>query len=402
MYDLKDVIQKFKNGEFVIVFDSQNREDEADLILGAQFSTPDKISFVLNHAKGMFCVAIDKEIQRRLNLYVPYNTQNTCTFTVTVDHKNTKTGISAEERSITCKELANPNAAASDFKIPGHVSPVVAHEKGILARKGHTEAAVDLCRLSSLFPAAVMVEILDEKGDSHNKEYVKSLAKRFSIPVTTIDEIEKYILLNHPTVQKEAEAELPTQYGKFKIFAFKNYFSQKEHAVLINKTFNPSQTVNVRIHSSCKTGDIFHSLRCDCHQQLEFFLQFMSENKNCMLIYLDQEGRGIGFANKIKAYAYQEQGFDTYEANNILGFDDDLRDYFDALHILRFFGISKINLATSNPEKISFLQDCGIEILKRIPTPIVVNPYNRKYIHSKILKKRHEILIKGEDSFENF
>lgn len=402
MYGLKNVIESFKNGELVIVFDSQNREDEADLILPAQFSTPDKISFVLNHAKGMFCVAIDKEIQRRLNLYVPYNTQNTCTFTVTVDHKDTKTGITAKERSKTSKELANPNAMASDFKIPGHVNPVVAHEGGVLTRKGHTEAAVELCRISGLFPAAVMIEILDEKGDSHNKEYVKNLAKKFSIPITTIEEIEKYILLSQPTVQKEAEAELPTQYGKFKIFAFKNYFSQKEHAVLINETFNPSQPVNIRIHSSCKTGDVFHSLRCDCHQQLEFFLRFMAENKNCMLIYLDQEGRGIGFANKIKAYAYQEQGFDTYEANNLLGFDDDLRDYFDALHILRFFGIKRINLATSNPEKVSFLQDCGIEILRRISIPIVVNQYNKKYILSKILKKKHEILIKGEDGFENF
>lgn len=402
MDNLKNAIQKFKSGEFVIVFDSQDREDEADLILPAQFSTPDKISFVLNYAKGMFCVAIDKEIQNRLNLYVPYNTQNTCTFTVTVDHKDTKTGITAKERSKTSKELANPSATASDFKIPGHVNPVVANEKGILARKGHTEAAVELCKISNLFPAAVMIEILDEKGDSHNKEYVKSLAKRFSIPTITIDEIEKYILLTQPAVQKEAEANLPTQYGKFKVFAFRNHFSQKEHAVLINQTFNPAQPVNVRIHSSCKTGDIFHSLRCDCHQQLEFFLQFMAENKNCMLIYLDQEGRGIGFANKIKAYALQEQGFDTYEANNLLGFDDDLRDYFDALHILKFFGIKRINLASSNPEKLSFLQSCGIEILSRISIPVVLNPYNRKYIYSKISKKKHEILIKGEDKVENF
>ncbi|WAM34312.1 3,4-dihydroxy-2-butanone-4-phosphate synthase [Caldicellulosiruptor morganii] len=398
---MKEIIERLKRGDFVIVFDSKKREDEADLILPAQFSTPQKVSFTLNYARGMFCVAINPDVQKRLNLYVPYNIQNSCTFTVTVDHKDTKTGISAEERSKTVKELANPFSLPSDFKTPGHVSPVVAKEGGVLERKGHTEAAIDLCKLSELFPAALMIEILDENGDSHNKEYVKDLAKRFDIPVTTIEEIEKYILLSKIVITKEAEADLPTEYGHFKIFAFKNPYTQKEHAVVVNKSFNPGGIVNVRIHSSCRTGDIFHSLRCDCHQQLEFFMEYMAGNKNCMLIYLDQEGRGIGFANKIRAYSLQEQGFDTYEANNILGFEDDLRDYFDAIQILKYFGITKINLATSNPEKISSLSEAGIEVVNQINIPIKLNIYNKNYIYSKITKKGHKIGVKGVDKVEN-
>lgn len=398
---MKEIIERFKKGEFVIVFDNEKRENEADLILAAQFSTPQKVSFTLNHARGMFCVAIDKEIQKRLNLYVPYNIQNSCTFTVPVDHKDTTTGISAYDRSITVRELANPLSKPLDFKIPGHVNPVVAEEGGVLKRKGHTEAAVELCKLAEVSFAAAMIEILDDSGDSHNKEYVQKLAKRFDIPITTIDEIEKYIMLNRTIISKEAEADLPTEYGNFKIFAFKSIYTQKEHAVLVNNSFNPNGIVNVRIHSSCKTGDIFHSLRCDCQQQLNFFLEFMARNPNCMLIYLDQEGRGIGFANKIKAYSLQEQGFDTYEANNILGFDDDLRDYSDAVQIIKYFGITKINLATSNPEKIDSLRKAGIEIVNPIGIPTKVNPYNKNYIYSKILKKKHNILIKGEDRVEN-
>lgn len=398
---MKDIIERLIKGEFVIVFDHEERENEADLILPSQFSTPEKVSFVLNNARGMFCVAIDKEIQKRLNLYVPYNIEDSCTFTATVDHVSTTTGISASDRSITSKELANPQSKPSDFKIPGHVSPVVAKEGGVFTRRGHTESAIELCNLADLHKSAIMVEILDEFGNSHNKEYVFNLSRKYGIKTVTIDQIVKYLLLSRRNIALESEANLPTAYGYFKIFAFKNIYTQKEHAVLVNKSFDKNKTVNLRIHSSCKTGDVFHSKRCDCQSQLNFYLDFMGKNENCMLIYLDQEGRGIGFSNKIKAYKLQEQGFDTYEANNILGFDDDLRDYYDALQILDYFGVNKVKIATSNPEKVEALKEGGIEIVDFIKMPIFINEYNKRYLYSKIIKKNHNIYLKGEDVIEN-
>lgn len=390
---MKKAIEAFKNGQYVIIFDDTNREDEADIVLLSKHANEEKVNFILTYAKGLFCVAIDKNIQERLNFFIPYYNPDSCKFTISVDHVTTKTGISAIERAKTAYEIYNPSSSPEDFKRPGHVFPVLAEEGGILKRRGHTEAAVELALLSGEAPSVIMCEMLDDKGNSHNREYIYDFAKKYCIPVITIQQLIEYKAFNEKIIDFVSKADLPTQYGNFNIYAFKNHYTSKEIICITTKDFDVNDIVNVRIHSKCTTGDVFSSLRCDCRSQLESFLKFMATNRNSMLIYQDDEGRGIGLANKVAAYNYQEKGFDTFEANRILGFEDDYRDYLDAIQVLKYFGISKIKLASNNPDKFSKISSANIEIVDTITLNSLITPFNKMYLEAKIKIKKHKIKI---------
>ncbi|KGX88305.1 bifunctional 3,4-dihydroxy-2-butanone-4-phosphate synthase/GTP cyclohydrolase II [Pontibacillus marinus] len=393
MFDkIEDAIRDLQNGKMVIVCDDEDRENEGDLIALADKATPQVINFMITHGKGLVCAPVSQDIAESLELF-PMVERNTdphgTAFTVSIDHKTTSTGISAAERSVTIKEMLNPEAKSQDFKRPGHIFPLLAKEGGVLRRAGHTEAAVDLAKLSGSKPAGVICEIIKDDGTMARVPDLREMANEHDLKMITIQDLIHYRNSKDKLVQREIEINLPTEYGDFKAIGYSNVVDDKEHIALVKGDINPDEPTLVRVHSECLTGDVFGSYRCDCGPQLHAALQQIEEAGEGVLLYMRQEGRGIGLINKMYAYKLQEEGLDTVEANEKLGFPPDLRDYGIGAQILRDLGISKMKLLTNNPKKITGLKGYGLEAVDRVPIQMEKRKENEKYLSAKQSKLGH-------------
>ena len=392
---IEDAIEDFRQGKFVIVVDDEDRENEGDFITAAELITEEKVNFMLKYGRGVLCAPITRSRARELELehQVQVNTSMLGTpFTVTVDLlKGCTTGVSAHDRAATIRALADPQCKPSDFGRPGHINPLYAQDRGTLKRAGHTEAAIDLARLSGLQPAAALIEILNDDGTMARMPQLKEVARQHGLKIIAIKDLIAYRLRQESLVEKGVEADLPTQWGHFRIIPFRQKSNGLEHIAIFKGTWTSEQPVLVRMHSSCMTGDIFGSKRCDCGEQLHQAMT-MIEKEGCgAVIYLQQEGRGIGLMNKIRAYQLQEQGDDTVDANIHLGFQPDEREYGVGAEILRHLGISKIRLITNNPVKRVGLESYGLEIVENIPVIIEPNVYNRRYLETKRTRMGHKL-----------
>lgn len=393
---VEEAVSDFKQGKFVIVVDDEHRENEGDFIIAAEKITPEAVNFMATHAKGLMCVGLTEKRAKELRLD-PMVSDNTALhntyFTVSVDYKKgTTTGISASDRAATIKALADPDTNPDDLGRPGHIFPIIARSGGVLRRTGHTEASVDLATIAGLKPVSVMCEIMDENGEMARGEVLYQIARKFGIKLITVEELIEYRRKHERYIERISEAELPTKVGKFKIIVYVDHLTEKEHVALVMGDISGSEPVMVRVHSECLTGDVFGSLRCDCGDQLDRAMRMIAEQGRGALLYLRQEGRGIGLKHKINAYKLQEQGMDTVEANVQLGFSPDLRDYGMGAQMLADLGIKKMKLLTNNPKKIIGLQGYGLEIVDRIPIEIQPNPLNEKYLKTKRDKMGHLIL----------
>ena len=392
---IEEAIEDFRQGKFVIVVDDEDRENEGDFITAAELITEEKVNFMLKYGRGVLCAPITISRARELELehQVQVNTSMLGTpFTVTVDLlKGCTTGVSAHDRAATIRALADPQCKPSDFGRPGHINPLYAQDRGTLKRAGHTEAAIDLARLSGLRPAAALIEILNDDGTMARMPQLKEVARQHGLKIIAIKDLIAYRLRQESLVEKGVEADLPTQWGHFRIIPFRQKSNGLEHIAIFKGTWTSEQPVLVRMHSSCMTGDIFGSKRCDCGEQLHQAMT-MIEKEGCgAVIYLQQEGRGIGLMNKIRAYQLQEQGDDTVDANIHLGFQPDEREYGVGAEILRHLGISKIRLITNNPVKRVGLESYGLEIVENIPVIIEPNVYNRRYLETKRTRMGHKL-----------
>ena len=393
---IEDAIADFREGKFVIVVDDEDRENEGDFITAAEMITPEKVNFMLQNGRGVLCAPITISRARELELQhqVEENTSMLGTpFTVTVDLlEGCTTGVSAHDRAATIRALADPNTKPSDFGRPGHINPLYAQDKGVLKRAGHTEAGIDMARLAGLQPAAALIEILNEDGTMARLPQLKEVAEQFNIKIISIRDLIAYRLHQESLVEKGVEADMPTEYGHFRIIPFRQKSNGLEHVALIKGEWKEDEPILVRMHSSCMTGDIFGSRRCDCGEQLHKSMQLIEKEGKGLIVYLNQEGRGIGLMNKIAAYKLQEEGEDTVDANIHLGFRADERDYGVGAQILRDLGVSKIRLITNNPVKRVGLEGYGLEIIENVGIEIAPNPFNERYLRTK--KERMGHLLK--------
>ena len=390
---IESAIEDFKQGKFVIVVDDEDRENEGDFITPAEMITPDKVNFMLREGRGVLCapITISRAKELELSHQVEENTSMLGTpFTVTVDKlEGCSTGVSAHDRAATIRALADPTSKPADFGRPGHINPLYAQDNGVLRRAGHTEASIDLARLAGLRPAAALIEILNPDGTMARMPELKQKAEEFGLKIIQIKDLIAYRLERESLVEKGVEADLPTEHGHFRIIPFRQKSNGLEHVALIKGTWTKDEPVLVRMHSSCVTGDIFGSQRCDCGEQLHRSMELIEKEGKGLIVYLIQEGRGIGLMNKIAAYKLQEQGLDTVDANIHLGFDPDLRDYGVGAQILRDLGVGKIRLITNNPVKRVGLEGYGLEIVENVPIEILPNKYNERYLHTKQERMGH-------------
>jgi len=384
---IEEAIEEIRSGKMIILTDSEDRENEGDLIIAASFADAKAINFMATKGRGLICTPIthDAAARLKLDLMVQKNTDHFGTaFTTSVDAASgITTGISAMDRAITVSILASPVSTPEMLSRPGHIFPLIAVKGGVLRRAGHTEASVDLCRLAGLEPAAVICEILNEDGSMARMNDLIPFAEANDINIYTIEDLIRYRRKNDSLIRKEAEARLPTEIGSFHIIAYSTTIDDKIHIALIHGEVSGKENVPVRVHSECLTGDVFHSARCDCGEQLHRSLSYISEQECGVLLYMRQEGRGIGIINKIKAYQLQDTGLDTVEANHRLGFDADLRDYGIGAQILSSLGLSSIELITNNPRKIVGLEGHGLKISKRIPLTVSPGENNKEYLKTK-------------------
>lgn len=396
-HTIEEAIEDLKAGKLVIVVDDEDRENEGDFVGLADKVTPEMINFMITHGKGLVCTAVtgEKAESLGLSLMVDKNTDPYGTaFTVSIDHESTSTGISAYERAITIKALTEENATSCEFKRPGHIFPLVAKENGVLERPGHTEASVDLARLSGASPVGVICEIIKEDGRMARVPDLIEIAKKLQLKLITIKDLISYRKRNENVIKREVVTNLPTEYGKFKLIGYSNNLDNKEHIALVKGEVSGESSVLVRIHSECLTGDVFHSTRCDCGPQLEKALKMISQRGSGVVLYMRQEGRGIGLLNKLRAYRLQDKGLDTVEANEALGFPADIREYEISAQVLKDLQVSSIELLTNNPRKIAALEKNNIEIVKRIPMEPDLFKDNEKYLQTKQEKLGHMLTIK--------
>lgn len=390
---IEEALEDLRQGKMIVVVDDEDRENEGDLIMAAQFCTDQQMNFICREARGLICLPASKEKFEKLGLplMVAENTDTFMTaFSVSIDAKGTTTGISAPERAMTARAFANPEASMADFNRPGHMFPLIAKEGGVRIRRGHTEATVDLMNLAGLEPVGICCEIMREDGEMMRLPDIIEFKNKHGLNLISVESLAEYIKKHENTVEMVAQAFLPTDYGKFNIHGFVDRVTGEEHVALTCGDVS-GEDVLVRVHSECMTGDALHSLKCDCGHQLASAMQKIQEEGRGIIVYLQQEGRGIGIINKIKAYKLQDEGKDTIEANLLLGFKEDERDYYFAAQVLKNFGVKSVRLLTNNPEKMSQLENYGIAVHTNEETDSNVNEYNIKYLTTKKEKMGHVI-----------
>ena len=392
---IEEAIENFRKGEIVIVVDDEDRENEGDMIVAAELITPEKVNFMLKHARGVLCAPIT--ISRCDELDLPRQVSNNTSilgtpFTVTIDKlEGCTTGVSAADRAATIRALADPTSKPETFGRPGHVNPLYAQDKGVLRRAGHTEACVDMARLAGLYPAAALMEVMNEDGTMARLPELRKIADEFGFKLISIADLIAYRLKKESLVEKGVEVDMPTEHGHFRLIPFRQKSNGLEHVALIKGNFTPDEPVLVRVHSSCATGDTFGSMRCDCGEQLHKAMELIDKEGKGAIIYLNQEGRGIGLMEKMKAYKLQEEGMDTVDANICLGHQADERDYGVGAQILREIGITKMRLLTNNPVKRVGLEAYGLEIVENVPIEVTPNKFNEKYLHTKKERMGHTL-----------
>lgn len=392
---IEDAVADFKEGKFVIVVDDEDRENEGDLIIAAEKITPEKVNFMLKHARGVLCAPIT--LSRCAELDLPHQVDNNTSvlgtpFTVTIDKlEGCTTGVSAADRAATIRALADPASTPQTFGRPGHINPLYAQDNGVLRRSGHTEASIDMCKMAGLYPAAALMEIMNDDGTMARLPQLLEMAERYGLKVISIRDMIAYRLKHESLIEVGTQVDMPTKYGHFRLIPFRQISNGLEHMALIKGEWTEDEPVLVRVHSSCATGDILGSMRCDCGEQLHKAMQMIEKEGKGVVIYMQQEGRGIGLMNKIAAYKLQEEGYDTVDANIHLGFKPDERDYGCGAQMLMKLGIHKMRLMTNNPVKRVGLEAYGIEIVENVPIEVTPNEYDYKYLRTKKDRMGHTL-----------